>query len=287
MTKYQLPATMAVAAGSFAAMMQTADWVKWALTALFAMSVFAIGSTVLAMLEQSTEKKQEHQQLLMEGLSQWQKTLSDRAEHVQTEVVTSIQSVQAEISVKFDELLTSDERRQQKTERRLQEILERRELFQAEQTKQFQLNQEQLSQFAQRVLSSLSSHQEKVERIDESIYVHFEKQNTYMNDQSEIGQKLIRALRNQYLLLQDMNEQLDTMNDNVEESSESFSSSQEDMKAMSSHFNNRLILFQEVVLKLSDVVEELSESRAVERQEALQVQEGIIEKLKRYQKVDV
>lgn len=287
MTKYQLPATMAVAAGSFAAMMQTADWVKWALTALFVMSVFAIGSAVLAMLEQSTEKKQEHQQLLMEGLNQWQKTLSDRAEHVQTEVVTSIQSVQAELSVKFDELLTSDERRQQKTERRLQEILERRELFQAEQTKQFQLNQEQLSQFAQRVLSSLSSHQEKVERIDESLYVHFEKQNTYMNDQSELGQKLIRALRNQYLLLQDMNEQLDTMNDNVEESSEAFSSSQEDMKAMSSHFNNRLTLFQEAVLKLSDVVEELSESRAVERQEALQVQEGIIEKLKRYQKVDV
>ncbi|MFC4683908.1 hypothetical protein [Exiguobacterium sp. s149] len=304
MKKYQLPATMAVAAGSFAAMMQTADWVKWALTALFAIAVFAMGSTVLKMLEQYVTRRQEHQQLLMEELNQWQKVFSNQAEQVQTEVVTSIQSVQAELVVRFDELLTSDEKRQQKNERRLQEMQERQEFFQTEQTKQSQLNQEQLSQFVQRllaslneqqeqtgdmghrVLSSLNLHQEKTEQIHKSLHCHFEKQNTYMDDQSDLGQKLTRALKNQYLLLQDMNEQIDTVNDNVEESSEAFSSSQEDMKAMSNHFNDRIGLFQEAILKLSDVVEELLESRAVERQEALQVQEGLIEKLKRYQKVD-
>lgn len=304
MKKYQLPATMAVAAGSFAAMMQTADWVKWALTALFAIAVFAIGSTVFTMLEQSVTKKQNHQQLLMEELNQWQRVFSDRAEQVRTEVVNSIQSAQAELSVKFDELLTTDEKRQQENERRFQEMQEDRKLFEAEKTKQSQLNQVQLMQFAERlltslntqleqtgdmghrVLSALTTHQEKSERIHQSLHGHFEQQNTYMDDQSEFGQKLSRALKNQYLLLQDINEQLDTMNEHVEESSEAFSSSQEDMKAMSNHFNDRLGLFQEAILKLSDVVEELSESRAVERQEALQVQEGLIEKLKRYQKVD-
>lgn len=242
--------------------------------------------------------------MLMEELNHWKRTLSVRAEQVQTEVVTSIQSVQAELIVKFDELLTSDEKRQQENERRFQEMQEDRKLFESEQTKQSQLNQEQLTQFAERlltslntqqeqtgdmghrVLSALTTHQEKSERIHQSLHGHFEQQNTYMDDQSEFGQKLSRALKNQYLLLQDINEQLDTMNEHVEESSEAFSSSQEDMKAMSSHFNDRIGLFQEAILKLSDVVDELSESRAVERQEALQVQEGLIEKLKRYQKVD-
>ena len=76
------------------------------------------------------------------------------------------------------------------------------------------------------------------------------------------------------------------MKEHVDESNEAFSSSHEQMKAMSNHFEDWVRLFHEGIIKLSEIVDELSKSRSIERQEALQVQEGLMEKLKRYQKID-
>ena len=286
MKNYQLSVTMAIAAGSLAAVTQTTDWVKWTLIGVFSLSVYAVGQTVFKMFEESNKQNSENQQALVSELNKWQNVLSHQSQQSQTELFALMNGHQAEWFLKMDDLFTISRQQHAEQENRFTLIQEEWQRVNTEQAKQEDQRQVLMTESVERLSTLLHTQLEQLERMHTSMQHQLEVQQTHTENQSEFGTKLSRLVKNQNLLLQDIQEELDTVNEHVEESNEAFSSSQEQMKAMSTHFEERMRLFHEGIIKLSEIVDELSESRSIERQEALQVQEGLMEKLKRYQKID-
>lgn len=286
MKNYQLSVTMAIAAGSLAAITQTTDWVKWTLIGVFSLAIYAVGQTLFNMFEESKKQTSENQQALVSELNNWQNVLSHQSQQSQTELFALMNGHQAEWFLKMDEFFTTNRQQHLEQEKRFSRIQEDWQHAHTEQGKRDEQRQVLITESMERLSTALHTQFEQLEQMHTSMQHQLETQRTHTESQSEFGTKLSRLVKNQNLLLQDIQEELNTVNEHVEESNEAFSSSQEQMEAMSNHFEDRMRLFHEGIVKLSEIVDELSESRAIERQEALQVQEGLIEKLKRYQKID-